>query len=42
MNVQTMRAELEKKYNKAFVANKKDDQIIAIYRRLQSTPKKKS
>lgn len=39
MTIQQMRVALEKKYNKAFVANKKDDQILAIYRRLQSQNK---
>lgn len=36
MNVQQMRVALEKKYGKAFVTGKSDNQIIAIYRRLQS------
>lgn len=35
MNIQQMRVELEKKYGKLFVASKKDDQIQAIYMRLQ-------
>lgn len=35
MNVQTMRAELERKYSKAFVAKMKDDQVIAMYLRLK-------
>jgi hypothetical protein len=35
MNVQTMRAELEKKYSKAFVAKMKDDQVTAMYLRLK-------
>lgn len=39
MDVKVMRAALEKKYGKAFVAKKKDDQIIAIYRQLQSKNK---
>lgn len=39
MNVQQMRVALEKKYGKKFVAGKADDQIIAIYRRLQSQNK---
>lgn len=34
-----MRVELTKKYSKAFVAGKSDDQIIAIYRRLKSQDK---
>lgn len=39
MNVRTMRAELEKKYNKPFIAKMKDDQVIAIYKRLKSQNK---
>lgn len=39
MNVNQMRVELEKKYNKSFVAGKKDDQVIAIYKRLKSQNK---
>lgn len=39
MTVQQMRVALEKKYNKSFVASKKDDQILAIYRQLQSKNK---
>lgn len=35
MNVQIMRAELERKYSKAFVAKMKDDQVIAMYLRLK-------
>jgi hypothetical protein len=31
MTIAQMRAELEKKYSKKFVASKKDDQIQAIY-----------
>lgn len=36
MNVNQMRVELEKKYSKSFIAGKSDNQILAIYRRLQS------
>lgn len=36
MNTQQMRVALEKKYSKTFIAGKADDQIVAIYRRLQS------
>jgi hypothetical protein len=39
MNVNQMRVALEKKYGKPFVDGKKDDQILAIYRRLQSQNK---
>lgn len=39
MNIQQMRVALEKKYNKAFVSKMKDDQVIAVYRRLQSQNK---
>lgn len=35
MNTAQMRVELEKKYNKAFVAKKSDDQVQAIYLRLK-------
>jgi hypothetical protein len=34
-----MRVALEKKYGKSFVVGKKDDQIIAVYKRLQSQNK---
>lgn len=34
-NIQTMRAELEKKYSKSFVAKMKDDQVNAVYLRLK-------
>jgi len=39
MTVQQMRVALELKYNKAFVAKMKDDQVIAVYKRLQSQNK---
>jgi len=39
MNINQMRVELEKKYSKSFVAKMKDDQVIAVYRRLQSKSK---
>lgn len=39
MTVQQMRVELEKKYSKSFVAKMKDDQVIAVYKRLQSQNK---
>lgn len=39
MNIAQMRAELEKKYGKQFVASKKDDQIQAIYLRLKRNNK---
>lgn len=39
MHVNQMRAELEKKYSKSFVSKMKDDQVIAVYRRLQRTKK---
>ena len=39
MNVQQMRVELAKKYGKAFVDTKKDDQIQAIYLRLKAQNK---
>lgn len=39
MDTKMMRVELEKKYGKAFVASKKDDQIQAIYLRLKRTNK---
>ena len=39
MNTIQMRVALEKKYGKSFVAGKKDDQVIAIFRRLQSQNK---
>lgn len=35
MDTKQMRVELEKKYNKAFVAKMKDDQVQAIYMRLK-------
>ena len=39
MDINQMRVALEKKYGKSFVAGKRDNQIIAIYRRLQSQNK---
>jgi hypothetical protein len=39
MTIQQMRAALEAKYSKAFVAKKSDDQIQAIYLRLKRTNK---
>lgn len=36
MSIQSMRVALEKKYNRTFVAKMKDDQVLAVYRRLQS------
>lgn len=39
MNVQQMRVELEKKYNASFVKKMKDDQVIAVYKRLKSQNK---
>lgn len=39
MSVAQMRAALELKYSKTFVAKMKDDQILAVYRRLQSNKK---
>lgn len=39
MNASQMRAELEKKYSKAFVKKMKDDQVIAVYKRLKSQNK---
>ena len=39
MDIRIMRAELEKKYGKPFVASKKDDQIQAIYLRLKQQNK---
>lgn len=39
MNAASMRAELEKKYSKSFIASKRDDQIQAIYLRLKSQNK---
>lgn len=39
MDIKAMRAELEKKYSKAFVAKMKDDQIQAVYLRLKRTNK---
>lgn len=39
MNVNQMRVELEKKYNKAFVTGKSDGQITAIYLRLKAKNK---
>lgn len=39
MTVDQMRVELAKKYNDAFVKKMKDDQVIAVYRRLQSKNK---
>ena len=39
-DVNQMRVALEKKYNKAFVAKlRNDNQVIAVYRRLQSQNK---
>lgn len=35
MDTKFMRTELEKKYNKAFVAKMKDDQVQAVYLRLK-------
>jgi hypothetical protein len=39
MNTQQMRVALEQKYNKAFVDKMKDDQVIAVYKRLKSNNK---
>lgn len=39
MDVQKMRVALERKYNKAFVKNMKDAQVVAVYKRLQSQNK---
>ena len=39
MNAMSMRAELEKKYSKSFVAKMRDDQVIAVYRRLKTQNK---
>jgi hypothetical protein len=39
MSIQQIRVELEKKYSKAFVAKMADDQVLAVYRRLQSQNK---
>lgn len=36
MTTQQMRVELEKKYNKAFVAKMKDAQVQAVYFRLKA------
>lgn len=39
VSIQLMRAELEKKYSKAFVAKMKDDQVTATYLRLKREKK---
>lgn len=39
MTVAEMRAELEKRYSKSFILKMKDDQVIAVYRRIQSKKK---
>lgn len=39
MTVQQMRVELEKKYNKPFVNKMKDNQVIAVYKRLKTQNK---
>ena len=39
MNVQQMRAALEKKYSKAYIAKMKDDQVTAMYLRLKRAGK---
>lgn len=39
MDVKAMRAELEKKYSKSFVAKMKDDQVTATYLRLKRNNK---
>lgn len=38
-NIQFMRAELEKKYNKAFASKMSDAQVVAVYRQLQANNK---
>lgn len=38
-DVTQMRVALEQKYGKTFIAGKRDDQILAIYRQLQSKNK---
>ena len=38
-DINQMRVALEKKYSKSFVARMKDDQVLAVYRRLQSQNK---
>lgn len=39
MTIAQMRIELEKQYSKSFISRMKDDQVIAVYRRIQSKKK---